>query len=126
MHHDVYTTPLDFHSLTRRIISLNFVPDRSLLQYGGLMPSEIHVSTRRPEILGEHKERGINVCASNAKVASVADVLVLAVPSRALKVDMHDFLRRSLCFIAGFIQLYKHTCKITLQIYANTVTVHYT
>ena len=84
---------------------MNFVPDRSLLQYGGLMPSEIHVSTRRPEILGEHKERGVNVCASNAKVASVADVLVLAVPSRALKVDITLGRIHRFCHFCKFLSL---------------------
>jgi pyrroline-5-carboxylate reductase len=56
-----------------------------LLSCGMFHPTQITISTRRPELLEHFSSRGIVVVDDNAKVANTCQLVILAVASRHLK-----------------------------------------
>ncbi|KAM6961229.1 NADP-dependent oxidoreductase domain-containing protein 1 [Aplochiton taeniatus] len=76
-----------------------------LLDTAGIKPSNINVSTRRPERLEEFSQKGVACYFDNRRLASLADILFLCcLPSDLTKVcaDLHSHLPKN-CLVYSFV-----------------------
>ncbi|KAH9519655.1 NADP-dependent oxidoreductase domain-containing protein 1 [Bulinus truncatus] len=77
----------------------------SLLTYGQLDPSSLQVSTRRPELLGDLTQKGVQCYFDNRRLISSVDVVILCVlPSQlpAVAQEIKNVVTQSLIILCPF------------------------